>query len=364
MERLWTPRAFHRRRARGRLTDDVCAPHVAWCGQSPLEQGPVGNPNGSGLPLTPGNVPNLALWSSANQGIVFGGMEAAIATGTTPPAVTFTGTPSATVQSFDMTCTVIGILGTSHVNININGASVYAGVSAASLGPFSGITVHIAAGAMALNDEWTSVPSVASWTSIDASATVFAQATQAAQPAWIAPGLVLSGWPAGANGLATVRFNPAGSQFLSNSTFAVAQPFTFYCLDQSSASQTGNGGILDDAGGSFILIVQAGSVDRLVTANGVANYVQVIGGGGATAFTTAQLDSGILNGGASQCPIAHAFYTDLGAGGIVGGLNLGTYSAANFYFGDISELVIYSAAVTVAQDNSVKAYFCSRYALA
>lgn len=316
---------------------------------------------GPGIPpggTSPIDVPNLALWLRADQGIVFGGMFAPVATGTTPPTVTFSGTPSATVQSFDMTCTILGILGTSHVNININGVSVYAGISAASLGPFSGITVHIAAGAMAINDEWTSVPSVASWTSIGGTATVFTQATTADMPAWIAPGLVLNGWHAGLNGQAAVRFDGAAS-LLTNSAFVLAQAFSFYCAI-STISVSGNATIFADTTNVLQLIAQT-TPRYLLSANGFSTFGVL----GVVGFPAAGLLSGIASGVSAQFPISHqTMGGTIGNVGFTAGLSLGAAAGPIQYWnGDLQELAFYGGAVSALQDNSLRGYFCNRYAL-
>ncbi len=315
---------------------------------------------GSGV-FTPAALPGLALWLRADQGIAFGGMVAPVATGTTPPAVTFTGVPTADTQSFEVDCTTGGTIGTAQATIKRNGVVVFGpAVFAATEGQFSGVTVSFPGGANAYTNHnvWTTVPSVASWTSIDGSATVFAQATQANQPAWIAPGLVLAGFAAGIGGQPTVRVVGTASQSLTTGAFARALPHTFSLVCVLNAWAASAGWFYSAAG----IIGYAGPVTAYSLNEGgtvVSNYCgsTYVGISAAIGFEVTAAGGRILG---SKAPI--------GAGpaptvAFAGALSLGEYSGAHYLSGDISEVVA-TGALSVAQVASLQEYRGSYYGLA
>lgn len=101
---------------------------------------------------------------------VDGGMAAVSATGTTPPTITITGTPNRPV-TLRIECTTLGALGTSRIRYSTDGgvtwisnvttvATVVANdtrlLSASGLTEATGLTINIAAGAMAVDNVWTS----------------------------------------------------------------------------------------------------------------------------------------------------------------------------------------------------------------
>lgn len=298
---------------------------------------------------TPQGVATTALALRADQGIAFGGMATPYSAGTTPPTVTLTGTPSSTVQSFQMTCTLLGILGTSHVAISINGSSVYAGVSAASLGPYSGITVGIAAGAMAVDDVWTSVPVATSWTSTDASHTVFSQVTLANMPAWIAPGLVLTGWPASINGQTGLRF--AGGQEMS-SAFALAQPYTMAFVASSSLATVQ--GFAASGGGPYAFVNAASALEF---SEGTSVFEQY-----AAANIKSPFVAGFIYAGAgSQFAGAAGPTTPFVSPALAGNLYLGSLGGVDFLIGDICEFWIDGEATPPLTWGQVRQGWVSRY---
>jgi hypothetical protein len=186
----------------------------------------------AGVPVIPPSaLPNVvALWR-ADQGIVFGGMSAANESGGGGPfAVTFTGVPTFGVtQSFEVYIDGGGARGVATFTWFHNGVLQAAGVlTAAAVLLTDGVSVNFPVDVYVIGMTWTAVPVITSWTSYDASATVASQAVVADMPLWIAPGLVLTGFPAGAGGQATTRWT--GVQNLAVAAFATPATFTSFTV--------------------------------------------------------------------------------------------------------------------------------------
>ena len=321
-------------------------------GQSPLEQGPVGVP-GSGLPINPGQIPSVALWLRADQGIVFGAMvKPAHPAGGGPASVQPTGTPVVSVQSIEVDIDGLGIVGVATFTWKLNGVIQATGVLTAAsvvLGA-TGVTWNFGAGAYGVTDVYTSVPAVSSWTSIDASATAFVQATAANMPAWIAPGLVLSGWTAGPNNQASVYFMGTPQILASAAAPGFTQPFTAFVVGQCPSNPAGQELMLCNTGISAYCAV-------------TTSAYQVSAGAGITivATTTKPFVVGaVFNGASSRCPAAGPGNVSAGAGNMNTGLQLGT-GAGEFYIGHMPEVAAYSSALTEAQAFAVQASFSARY---
>jgi len=90
-------------------------------------------------------------------------MGAVAASGAAPPAVTFTGTPDSGTSVFEVDCTLTGIRGVATVNVKRNGVSVFAGLTAATLGPYNGVTIHFPVGAYTNGNVWISDAVVTNW---------------------------------------------------------------------------------------------------------------------------------------------------------------------------------------------------------
>lgn len=314
---------------------------------------------GSAPGPTPPDLPALALWLIATMGIVFGGMSAVVASGTLPPAVTFTGVPSFGVtKSFEVTITTTGIVGTAKFSWFHNGALVASGVTvAATVLLTDGITANFPPSTYTAGDDWQAVPVVASWTSQDASATVFAQATLADMPQWIAPGpTTVSGFAAGPNNQATVRGDGSASDLASS--FAIAQPCSIYA-------------VLVPRGGSPAAIWLGGNVNYsyFTPAPPAADELWLaIGATTATLFISnsfpvaPMLFSAIVDGASSQFPISHSL-SPQGAGDWTA-MHLFSFSgSSDYYGGDIAELLITGNSISPANDSGIRLYFCNRYAL-
>ena len=110
----------------------------------------------------PGWIPSVVMWERADLGVTTVVGPVAM-TGTTPPTITLSGTPSTTQTApgtayLELDCTTLGILGTSLFTVKVNGATTATNVASASSGVVltgSGLTAGWAAGASAVNDVYT-----------------------------------------------------------------------------------------------------------------------------------------------------------------------------------------------------------------
>lgn len=321
-------------------------------GQSPLEQGPVGAPGGGGLPITPGNVATTALWLRADQGITFGAMAAPVQNAGVAAAVAFTGVPAFGVtQSFEILIDGLGARGTATFTWSHNGVVQATGVlTAASVLLTDGVSVTFPVHVYAINDDWTSVPAVGTWTSIDASATAFSQATAADMPAWIAPGLVLTGWPASINGRAGLRF--AGAQTLATAAFALAQPYMISFV--VSSLLVGDQGYFESSGGPYAF---TNSTSSLVWSEGASGYELYSEGTIESPFVGGFIYSGNASSFVGGIGPANTFATNA----LSGGLYLGSLSGGDFQTGDICEFWIDGEATSPSTWGQVRQGWVTRY---
>lgn len=311
-------------------------------------------------------IANCSCDLDAGLGIVFGGMyNPPYQQGTSPPLVTFTGVPASLVKSIRVNCDGAGNLGVATFKWYVNEVLQASGVltaAAVALGT-TGVTANFPVGAYSADNLWTSVPSVASWTSIDGSARVFSQATQAKQPQWIAAGgSPATGWQAGPNNQASVRGDGIASDLVS--AFAPAQPVSLFSVLVPRSGSVNAVPIGDSAGGGGIYLPFNPAPPAATTfgiANGVSgDYAQILLG--ATVFPTAAMLLGlILNGANSQFPL-HTI-SPLGAGNWTGMHLFSLQGTADFFGGDIPKLVTYSRAILPYESDAVVRSLCNLYGI-
>jgi lysophospholipase L1-like esterase len=147
---------------------------------------PIDPASTSAIPPMP--AANLSLLLESDVGIT-GVMGTVVATGTTPPTVTLTGSPvgapliEADIQS-------AGALGTAKFQWKLNGVIQQAGLVTAAtvlLGT-TGLTVNFAAGTYAADNVYKSTPTVSAWADQSGRGNNAAQATQAKQLTFNATG--------------------------------------------------------------------------------------------------------------------------------------------------------------------------------
>lgn len=115
-------------------------------------------------PILPSDLGGLQLWLRADLGLTYG-TSPIIATGTTPPAVTLTGTPN-DVYSFEIDITTLGVRGVAVFKWSSDGGSTYTtGVLTAAtvvLGS-TGVTANFPTGTYAADNVYTSFSTVIQW---------------------------------------------------------------------------------------------------------------------------------------------------------------------------------------------------------
>lgn len=307
---------------------------------------------------SPNLIGQLALWLDASKNVVFGGMATPIALGSAPPAVTFTGVPTFGVtQSFE-----IDIQSATTFSWKHNGVTGGTGITIASTVLLTdGVTANFPAGTYVLGQGWTSVPVVSSWTSVVGSA-FFSQATLAKMPYWIAPGLSLTGWAAGANSLATVRGD--GASHSLTSSYAPSQPCSLYAVltPRSGSAVAVPIGDTAGGGGNYLYFNPAPpAATTLVMVVGAAGSTTTLQTSGVFA-TAAMLFSTVLDGANSQMPISH-LKSPQGSGNWTGMCLFSINGSADYYGGDVSELVVYSNHIAAVDAAGVEAYFSSKFGL-
>jgi hypothetical protein len=138
--------------------------------------------------FSPAWIPSVVLWMRSDLG-VSAGTNVVTAAGTSPPTVTFSGTPSTSQTSsstpyVEMDCTTGGARGAWSFTLKSNGAvistNVLSAVSVTLTG--TGLTATIATGTASTNDVWRSNLTVSSWGDQSGHSRPFSQATASAQP--------------------------------------------------------------------------------------------------------------------------------------------------------------------------------------
>lgn len=306
--------------------------------------------SGQGLVIdSPDDIPGLILWLQPAVGITR--VQGVVtATGTTPPTVTLTGSPSNTTQSnIEIDITTSGTLGTALFQWKLNGVVQQTGqfTAASFLLGTTGITANFSAGTYAINNVYTSALAISTWADQSGKGHNVAQATAAAQPTYSA-----SGGPTG-----TPAAVYAGGQSLQ-AIYADNQAVERYIVAVSTA-----------ASGSYI----DGGVNnsgRIFVAN--ATTVESYSGAILAAAGTNEgtwYAIGYLANGASSAMFVNGVQVSSGAGGSnnPGGITLGNFAdeVSDPFTGSICEVLEYGGSgftgVSPRGRAALKAYFHAKY---
>jgi hypothetical protein len=301
--------------------------------------------------ITPASLPGLFLWMRGDKGIVLT-PSAVVATGTTPPAVTLTGTPSqstawsAATTSIEIDITTLGARGTALFTWKLNGVTQQTGQTTAAtflLGS-TGITANFPTGTYAANNVYTSQAVLSSWTDLSANAVVFTPATVAF--AWNASDATFGG-QASVTGIST-------NSMLAGATTTQIQPLSVYVVFMLSAV---------NAQQNF---VWTSPTEINILNTGYAPYAGSYSPVG-TPDTGAHAWLSVLNGaGASQVWVdssttALSTALSIGSSGWGAPLRLGNTSAG--FAGNVAEIFAFSGVQTSGQRALMFRYIHARYGL-
>lgn len=307
----------------------------------------AGQPTG----FTPKSLPGLVLWLRADLGVSIA-QGPVVATGTTPPTVTMTGTPASSTQTIVVTITLIGTLGIATYSAAVNGSTVQTGTTAASV-PLTGtgITIGFGAGTYALNDTYKSVVVVSAWADQSGTGDSNKNATQATATKQTS----YNAGDAAYGTKATLSF--ASPQNLLTGTWAtpLTQPSTVIVVGQSAATAQYFCDGLDSTHRTAILInasfVSSDAGTILASTSGIP--------------TTPTVIACTYNGASSKIYV-NSSAASVGSGNVganqANGLAIGSSNIPSSYLnGKIAEVVAYEGALSQAQVAQLFAYAGARY---
>ena len=159
-----------RRQSRGRRLVDMANPQDV--------VPPIGGPL---------DIAGALLWVRADLGVTIV-QGPVVATGTTPPTVTMTGTPATSSNSLEIDITLTGLRGTATFTWKLNGVvqqTLQLTAATFVLGT-TGITANFSAGTYTNDNVYTSVVTVSAWADQGGGGFNYVQATAASQPAFAA----------------------------------------------------------------------------------------------------------------------------------------------------------------------------------
>lgn len=231
--------------------------------------GNVPGSDGNFAPLFTGVMQAL----STSRGMSYG--STLLASGTTPPVLTFTGTISGAYVPVRVECTLLGALGVWTGRVSYDGGSTFpqtftSAATVACTGAGAGLTLNIAAGAAVVDNAWKATCSQVD--DYSGAALHAVQATAGRQPVVTI----------GANAKAGVAFDGV-DDFLNSSTFpAQAAPGTtplfIWIVYRMISTPSANAYVVIGQGGSSALLVQASSNAALQLNNVLVNARTVANG--------------------------------------------------------------------------------------
>lgn len=307
----------------------------------------------------------LVLWLRSDLGVttVVGPV---VATGTTPPTVTLSGTPSTTQTSaapyVELDCTTLGVLGVSQFTVKVNGTVTATNVFSASSGvvlPGSGLTAGWAAGASATNDVYTSNIVTSAWADQSGQANNATQAFSVNQLTYVTGG--------GANGHPYLQstFNGSnGTSLKGASPLVTAQPVEYFVVARTNvASPPGAFPYLFNVAGTLndCATLQVTNTHNIEQDNGAqANAITMTVNADfvVDSYFNGASSTLALNGGAPVGPAS------AGANGsFSGGYLISSTTAGNSWGGLFYEIVVVNRQIAVGELTRMLSYFNARYDL-
>ena len=298
-------------------------------------------------PTTPASLPGLAFWVRSDLGVTLV-QGPVVATGTSPPAVTFSGTPSSSSNSIVLTCTGAGTNTTATFSWTLNGVAQTPFTAAATVVlPGTGITATFPVGTYTNTpsaDTYTSVVTVSQWNDQSGNGFNATQATALKQFAYLAT--------SGPNGTPVMAGNNANGTLMA-ATFgsSLATPRWLWIVSKFT-STTSNTYMMDGNGVFTQLLASAGATGIYIDSG--TNLVWA--GSSNLAFQALGLTFGTSGSIASNGTIQVSGTTGSNS---IAGITIG--SAANGSSSadcQIAEIVIAS---TPPAANALSAYSRARY---
>lgn len=314
--------------------------------------------DGAGGSTNPRNIPGLLIWLRSDSGITTA-MSAVAATGTTPPAVTLTGTIAAgqkqtatTTPYIEIDCTTGGTGAAASGTFKVNGVSVLTSqaFNATVVIPNTGLTANFPNSAYTNNNIYKANINASGWKDL-ISGVNFTQGTSALQPIYLGSDSNYNNYP-------SLNFVGANSQVLIGTIGAtIAQPMSEVIFG-NMASNGSQQGFFADAGG------QTGIFKR------TTNFYNLFGGtfvATTNNSTTPNAFGGIFNGASSVLYIGstgtNLAVGNAGAAGInnttvgVGGSGVPT----NYITGAIAEIMVFNSALAISNFSKMFNYGAARY---
>lgn len=294
---------------------------------------------------TPATLTGLVAWFRSDLGITLA-QGPVVATGTTPPAVTFSGTPSSSSNTIVLTCTGAGTNTTATFAFTLNGVAQAPFTAAPTVVlPGTGITATLSVGPYTNTpsaDTYTSVVVVSAWGDQSGNGHNAAQATALQQFAYLPTG--------GPSSTPVLQGNNANSTSMTAAIGALTKPCWLWMVVQWISTSPATQYICDDPtsgalgfrlSGTSVQILSGGAIGYTGTPLVFQAYGLTYGSSGSICSNAVSQVSGSSGTGTST--------------GIVIGSNASGSVSANC---NISEIVIASVKPS---DNVLSAYSQARY---
>ena len=302
--------------------------------------------------IFPPDIPGLVLWLRADLGITYV-QGPVVATGTTPPTVTLTGTPASPTNSIVLTCTAAGTQTTATFSWTLNGVAQTPFTAAATVVlPGTGITANFPVGLYTNTpsaDTYTSVVTVSAWADRSGLGNNFAQATASKQPQLTLADPVFGGQ-------SDLYTNSGLTQLMvSSAALALAQPYSVLIVG-SVVGSTNNCAIGCAATTPYFGITQTVAFAATAT----QKNANLIGSGNSPQCMAASINgaSSVVYGTLST---NNSGAQNTGAAALAGNMSLFAIPLVSAYQCTIAEVLIYNSALAQAQIAQLFKYFGARY---
>lgn len=302
-------------------------------------------------PILPPDIPGLVLWLRSDLGVI-AVMSAVVPTGTAPPVVTLTGTPSP-LLSVEIDITTPGLRGIALFQWKLGGVVQQTGlVTGANMALGTGtLAAQFTGGASVYvaDNVYTATVLVSAWADQSGSGNNAIQATQVNQFAY-AP----TGGPA-----STPALTGNGTSTFMRPLFTLVQPYEVFCVAQYASSGV-TGSVLDGANVNSGRIYR--SANTTLNMHAGANLACPLGQASTNWIVydtkwSAAASAMLVNG----AQVASGNPSNTAPQGItIGATSAGT---GDWLAGGFAEIAIYNSLLTTQQSANVSRYMGARYGI-